>query len=144
MLLKFDKIYNNVDELPEDLSSPFTTAALLIHAFINYKPEDPEVCYKMIQKLMGEAQTFSNFDKSFIKDQMSQGDKWKYIGKSYFKGAVPENDYTPSEPFEIEVKENDYSYQEEGYARLLLKSGGADNERFITKKDERWKICYME
>lgn len=141
MLLKFDKIYSSVDELPDDLSSPFTTAALLVHAICSYDPSNEEVCYKMIQKLMGEAQEFNNFDRSFMKDQMR--DKWKYIGKSYFKGATPENDYTPDEPLEIEVEENPYSYQEEGYARLLLKSGGSDNDRFVTlrkMKDGRYVI----
>jgi hypothetical protein len=74
---------------------------------------------------------------------MNEGDRLKYIGKSYFKGATPENDYTPSEPLEIEVNENPYSYQEEGYARLLLKSGGTDNERFVTlrkMKDGRYVL----
>ena len=35
-------------------------------------------------------------------------------------------------PYTLTVSENPYSYQNEGYARLLLKSGGADNQRFIT------------
>ena len=143
MILKYDKIYNTADELPEDLSSPFTTAALVVPAISSYNPDNSEECFKMFQKLMGEALEFNNFDKSFIKDQMNEGDRWKYIGKSYFKGATPENDYTPSEPLEIEVNENPYSYQEEGYARLLLKSGGTDNERFVTlrkMKDGRYVL----
>ena len=44
----------------------------------------------------------------------------------------PNNDYTPSIPLTIEVKENPYSYDNEGYARLFVKSGGADSERPIT------------
>ena len=143
MLIKFDKIYENADEMKEDLTSPFNTAALFVHAIASYRPDNEDNFYNMFKKLIGEAQEVSNFDRSFIKEQMAQGEKWKYIGKSYFVGATPENDYTPNEPLTIEIKENPYSYQEEGYARLLLNSGGTDNDRFITlrkMKDGRYVI----
>ena len=81
--------------------------------------------------------------KSNINERMSQNDKWSYIGKSYFVGATPDNDYTPIEPLSIDVFDNPYSYQNEGYIRLLLRSGGADSERFITlrkMKDGRWVV----
>ena len=50
---------------------------------------------------------------------------------SYFKGAIPANDYTPVE-YEIEILKNDYSEIENGFLRLLVKSGGADSERPVT------------
>ena len=142
MKITFDKIYDNLDEYNVD-SSAFNTAALVVHAIASYTPDSEDNFYKIMQKLMGEAQEFNNFDKSFVKNQMGEGDKWKYIGKSYFVGATPENDYTPSIPLTVEVLENEYSYQEDGYARLLLKSGGADHERAITlrkMKDGRFVL----
>ena len=70
--------------------------------------------------------------KQNIKDRMMQNNKLGFIGKSYFKGATPSNDYTSDVPYEIEVIENDYSDDAEGYKRLFLKSGGADSPRPIT------------
>jgi len=81
--------------------------------------------------------------KQQISDRMNQNEKWKYIGKSYFVGSKPENNYEPTLPYEIEVSENPYSYSEAGYARLLLKSSGADNARPITLrklKNGRWLL----
>lgn len=70
--------------------------------------------------------------KQQIKDRMSQNDKSSYIGKSYFIGATPDNDYNPTLPIQLEVTENIYSDENEGYKKLFVKSGGADNERGIT------------
>ena len=70
--------------------------------------------------------------KQNIKDRMLQNEKYSYIGKSYFKGSTPENDYTPSSPYEIEITETPYTDVEEGYKKLFVKSGGADSLRGIT------------
>ena len=61
-----------------------------------------------------------------------QNNKYSYIGASYFIGSTPENNYTPQEPLQIEIKENPYMDSQDGYKKLFLKSGGADNERGIT------------
>ena len=144
MIINYEKIIENEDEiLTEDMMDAFKTAGLAVHAICNYTPENPEKFFNMLSKLMGEAQEVSNLMKSSINDRMKQNDKWKFIGKSYFMGASPDNDYTPSEPLSIEVKENPYSYENEGYARLLLHSGGADSDRIITirkMKDGKWVI----
>ena len=86
----------------------------------------------MIQELMGEHRPMSILFKQQIRDRMYQNDKYNFIGKSYFMGANPNNNYTPSTPLSIEVNENPYSYNNEGYVRLFVKSGGADHERPIT------------
>ena len=144
MILEYSKILENADEINvEDMQDAFKTAGLAVHAISNYDPNNTEVFYNMLSKLMGEAQEISNLMKSSIDDRMKQNEKWPYIGKSYFTGATPENEYTPSEPLSIEVKDNPYSYENDGYARLLLHSGGADSDRFITlrkMKDGRWVI----
>ncbi|MBQ8759203.1 MAG: hypothetical protein IJZ20_05870, partial [Clostridia bacterium] len=54
-----------------------------------------------------------------------------YIPFSYFIGATPENGYAPSTPFTIEVFENPYSFDNENWATLWVKSSGADNMRSI-------------
>ena len=66
-----------------------------------------------------------------------------YVPRSYFNGATPQNDYLPSQPYAVKVSENPYSYQNQGYAKLFVKSGGADSPREITlrmTKDGKWYL----
>jgi hypothetical protein len=66
-----------------------------------------------------------------------------YVPRSYFKGATPANDYKPDEPYTITVSENPYSYDDQGYAKLYLQSGGADSPRPIQlrqAKDGKWYL----
>ena len=70
-----------------------------------------------------------NSEISFI-DEHLKGQE--YLPWSFFKGATPANNYTPSKPYKITVKENPYSYQNAGYATLYVHSGGADSDRAIT------------
>ena len=133
MIINFDKLYTTKDELIYvDRTNPYNVAALFVNIACSYNPNDDTNFIEMLQYLMGENQPISALMRQQIKDRMTQNDKYPFIGKSYFKGATPNNDYTPSIPYEIEVTENDYSRQEEGYVRLFLKSGGADSPRPIT------------
>ena len=80
------------------------------------------------------------FDKSFIKDRFMDGKD--YVPRSYFFGATPQNDYTP-ESYRITVSENPYSYTNEGYAKLFIRSGGADSPREVLlrkAKDGKWYL----
>ena len=143
MLISYEKIIEKDEIKVEDMQDPFKTAGLAVHTICNYTPENPDKFFDMLAVLMGEAQEVSNLMKASINDRMKQNDKWPYIGKSYFGGATPDNDYTPTTPLSIEVKDNPYSYENEGYARLLLHSGGADSDRILTlrkMKDGRWVI----
>ena len=66
-----------------------------------------------------------------------------YVPRSYFTVATPGNDYLPAEPYTVRVSENPYSYQEQGYAKLYLRSGGADNPRAVVSrlaKDGKWYL----
>ena len=133
MIVTFNKIFDSKGDLETlDRTNPANVAAALIHVFTNYNLSDNTIFYDMLQFLVGEYQPLSEMMKQNIKDRMTQNNKYPYIGKSYFKGATPENDYTPSVPYEIEVIENDYSNETEGYKRLFLKSGGADSPRPVT------------
>lgn len=50
------------------------------------------------------------------------------------------NNYTPSEPFTITVSADPHSYDQEGYVKLFIRSGGADSPRPIVlrQKGEQW------
>ena len=133
MILKYDKIYSSKDDIKNlKRDNAFEVVGLVIHSICNYDPNNENICFDMIQDLMGEFQPMSNLFKQQIKDRMLQNDKYSFIGKSYFKGSNPNNDYTPNIPYEIEVFDNPYSYDNEGYVKLFVKSGGADSERPIT------------
>ena len=104
----------------------------LVHVICNYNKDNTNEFYEMLQYLLGDFQPLSELMKQSIKDRMLQNEKYSYIGKSYFLGAIPENDYNTTSPYQIEITENEYTDQEEGFKRLFLKSGGADSPRPIT------------
>ena len=150
MMLEFEKILESKEELEKyDRTNPNMVVALLVHTFCNYDKDNKDKMFDMLQYLMGDFQPLSPLAKQNITDRMMQNDKYPYIGKSYFVGATPANDYTPSVPYKIEVKENPYTDVEEGFKRLLVKSGGADSDRIVTvrlAKDGNyyvWSDTYM-
>lgn len=117
------------------LDSPFKTAALAICAFCAYAAA-PEIGIDMLNFLKGP-ESLSTYDKSFLKDRFSDV---KYVPFSYFEGAVPDNDYTPNEPFTVEFSTNPYSFDQDGYVTLYVRSGGADSPRAIKlrQKGNQW------
>jgi hypothetical protein len=133
----FQAIPANVAELqsiPEaNLSSPFGTAALTVLAMLRYE-QNPSDCEAMLDYLRGP-EPLSVFKKQFLKEHL--GGK-PYVARSYFAGTSKENNYTPSVPYTITVSSNPYSYPagEGVYARLLLKSSGADSERWIVLRQK--------
>ena len=109
------------------LATPFDTAALTVLALCFY-PQDKELCYSMLEFLSGPREVTPR-EKQFIRDRFMDGTD--YIPRSYFKGAVPGNDYTPSEPYRVEVLEYKNSRDNENYLYLYIPSGGADNPRQV-------------
>ena len=130
--------------LPEAaLTSPFAAAALSVLAFCQYE-KDAQAAIDMINFLKGP-QPLSNYDIQFLRERLA-GKYYKPF--SFFEGSSPQNNYTPTLPYTITVSDNPYSYTNEGYATLYLKSSGADNERPVTlrKKGEQWflwQITYL-
>lgn len=123
-------------ELPEsDLSTPFKTAALTVLALNRYS-ESPEDCLGMLEFLNGPRE-ISGYDKQFLRDRIKTKE---YVPRSYFKGTTPQNDYTPSQPYQISVSDQIYSYVNEGYVKLFITSSGADTPRPIVlrQKDDKW------
>lgn len=135
----FQALPESVDEmkaLPEaSLDTPFKTAALTVCALCAYAAA-PEIGTDMLNFLKGP-QPLSTQELAFLKDRFRDQ---KYVPFSYFKGAVPSNNYTPDQPFTITFHTNPYSYQNEGYCVLHVRSGGADSERQIKlrRKGDQW------
>ena len=125
--------------LPEAaLTNPFATAALTVCALCVY-PADKQIGTEMLNFLRGP-RPLSNHDISFLNDRFKDG---HHVPFSYFKGAVPANDYTPNTPFTITVTSGPYSDANEGYKKLFIASGGADNPREIVLRrlgDGRWML----
>lgn len=126
--------------LPEAaLDDPFKTAALTVLALCAYAA-DKSIGIEMLNFLKGP-RPLSNYEISFLDDRFRDGKT--YVPFSYFKGAVPENDYTPDRPFTITVESNAASDANEGYKKLMLRSGGADSPRSVQlrmKGDGQWLL----
>ena len=144
MEIVFNEIIDSKEKMINvDRTNPYNVAALVVHTICSYDKNNDLKFYEMLKYLVGEYQTISELDKQKIRDRMLQNEKYKVIGKSYFVGATPENDYTPDVPYKVNIIENDYSNSEEGYKRLLLKSGGADSPRPITLRLAKDGIYYL-
>jgi hypothetical protein len=125
------------------MKTPQETAAMFVAALCAY-PVSKDECVAMLNFLKGP-NPLSNRDVSFLSDRMSQNNKAPFLGASYFKGATPQNEYKPAQPYTVTVSENTYSNDRkgEGYVVLYIKSGGADAPRSITMrqaKDDKWYL----
>ena len=125
--------------LPQaQLATEFDTLAMTVVALCNY-PDNKDLAIKMLNYLKGP-RPLSNQEIQFLKDRFSDQD---YVPRSYFEGAKPDNDYMPSEPYQIKAFTNPYSYENEGYAKIFVRSGGADTERYCVMrkaKDGKWYL----
>ena len=111
--------------LPEaSLQAPHYAAALLIPALCLW-PSDREAAMEIINFLKGPS-PLSPYEISFIGERLRGKE---YTPLSYFDGATPQNGYVPSEPYTVTVIAVPNSFAENGYAKLHLRSGGADSTR---------------
>lgn len=128
-----------MQSLPEAaLQTPFQTAALTVCALCAYAAE-PQIGIEMLNWLKGP-RPLSGQELSFLKDRFRDG---KHVPFSYFQGATPANDYTPTTPFTITVESGPYSDANAGYKKLFIRSGGADNAREVVlrqKGDGQWLL----
>lgn len=124
--------------LPEaSLDSPFKAAALTVCALCAYAA-DKNIGTEMLNWLRGP-RPLNGTEISFLNDRFRDGKT--YIPFSYFEGATPDNDYTPSEPFRVTVQSTHVSGEEQGYMKLFIPCGGADGPRPIKlrmKGDGKW------
>jgi len=119
--------------LPEAaLSSPFQTAALSVCALCAFAA-DRQIGIEMLNWLKGP-RPLNPYEISFLNDRFRNDET--YLPFSYFKGAVPDNDYTPDEPFTITIEAGPYSDANAGYKKLYIRSGGADSPREIVLRQK--------
>lgn len=125
--------------LPEAaLQDPFQTAALTVLALCAYGAQEA-IGIEMLNWLKGP-RPLSGYEISFLKDRFRDGINVPF---SYFKGAVPENNYVPSIPYTITVEAGPYADANPGYKKLHIRSGGADNPREVVlrkKGDGTWLL----
>lgn len=113
--------------LPEAaLDCPFKTTALVLAALCSYERSEQDTI-EMLNFLKGPEEV-SPYERSFIRERLS-GKGYKAF--SYFAGATPENGYTPTQPYTITVYENPYSFDNENWATMHVRSGGADSMRQV-------------
>lgn len=120
------------------LQDPFQTAALTVCALCVYAA-DKNIGTEMLNWLRGP-RPLGPFDISFLNDRFREG---YHVPFSYFAGAVPENDYTPSQPFTLTVEAGPYADANPGYKKLHIRSGGADSPREIILRqttDNKWYL----
>ena len=139
----FAKLPESLEEfkaLPEaSLDDPYKTAALTVVALCVYAA-DKNIGIEILNFLKGP-RPLSNLEIQFIDDRLRDGKT--YVPFSYFKGAKPENDYSPDQPYTVTVESNAYSDANKGYMKLLIRSGGADTPREVQlrmKGDGQWLL----
>ena len=127
----FTSLPESVEEmkaLPEASGdSPYKVAALTVCALCAYAA-NKDIGIEMLNFLKGPS-PLSEYEKGFLRDRFM--DNKYYIPFSYFEGSSPANNYKPSEPYKVTVSSNPYSFQNEGYAKLFIKSSGADSAREV-------------
>lgn len=127
----FEKIPTSLEEFKAlkeaQLQTPQETAALFLIAMMAYKNNEA-LGFELLDFLNGPAD-LTPYDKQFLKDRLRGK---AYVVNSFFEGALPTNNYEPTLPYTIKVMDNQYSYAQSGYAKLFIKSSGADSPRPIT------------
>lgn len=126
--VEFDALPQSAAEVAPG-QTPEETAALTVAALVRYT-EDQAAGIEMLNVLRGPKGPFSAQEIQLLKDQLLRDRD--YVARSHFNGATPENDYTPAQPYSVTVADSVHSYDQEGYATLYIRSGGADNPRAIT------------
>ena len=133
MSLKFDTLPQSVDDIKASaygsLSEPEYTAGLFVAAMMMYE-KDKDLAFEMVNFLKGP-EPLNNFKLSFINDRLEKGAKFYKI-RSYFEGSTPDNDYTPEMPYTtVPIIRREDTFENEGWARVFMKSTGADTEREV-------------
>ncbi len=127
----FTKIPTTLEELKSldenNFKIPEYACAMFVAILTNFD-KNKEETYKMIDYINGPNEV-SVYQKQFLDERLQ--DK-QYKVNSYFEGATPENNYTPSTPYTTYVKSTIYTDDSEGYKRFWMKSSGSDHDRPIT------------
>lgn len=161
------------DDLPDtpeevakyDLKTPYDTMALLILAFRTWTPENEATCLEMLDCLTDTGSTIAGTDTPIpfsrytpwvnaLRDRMKQNSKYRYIGNAYLGGATKDNDYTPTAPYTITLRQSVYDPYAKAEVQggkvvspevkqVLISLAGAENDRyslFVQDDSGQWKV----
>lgn len=122
--------------LDGDFKSPFIVSALFVVALCVYA-YDRDECFRIIDVLKGP-QRLNAMERQFLHSRLMG--KSGYMGRAFLMGATPENDYSPSTPHTVLFVDNPDIFAEDGYATLLVHTGGSDRPRplKLRQKGEMW------
>ena len=126
--VEFDALPQSAAEVAP-CQTPEETAALAVAALVRYS-EDQAAGIEMLNVLRGPKGPLSAQEIQLLKDQLLKDRD--YVARSHFNGATPDNNYTPLQPYSVTVADSVHSYDQENYATLYIRSGGADSPRPIT------------
>ena len=125
----FEALPQTVDELkalPEAaLTDVYAVAALSLLALTKFEA-DRNASIAMLNFLKGP-DPLTPMAIQQNSDRFMDGKFYKV--NSFFEGATPANNYTPSQPYKVKVSSTPYSFETENWAVLYLHSGGSDNPR---------------
>ena len=82
----------------------------------------------------------TGYDTQFLRDRLRGK---TYLPLAYFEGATPQNNYTPSRPYVLQVLPDPRPQDmEPGYLRVYLKTAGADAPRPVKlrQKGSNWYL----
>ena len=124
--------------LPEaSMTDPFAVAALTVAALCRYEG-DKDACVSMLNYLRGP-RPLMGIDVQNLRDRLG-GKGYKPF--SFFAGAVPSNNYTPTQPYTIMISgAEDAATRAADRCQMLIRSGGADSPRPVDlrrKGDGTW------
>ncbi|MBO4761517.1 MAG: hypothetical protein J5520_07165 [Bacteroidales bacterium] len=132
----FKSLPTSVEELkalPDvSLKDPYAVAAMTVAALTSYE-SNQKACMEMLNYLKGPEE-MSKLAQQQLADRL-RGKSYKVM--SFFDGATPDNNYTPSKPYTVRVSSNSYSFQESGWATLYVTSGGADSPRPVKLRQKQ-------
>ena len=124
MLVTLNQIPGTLQEFrmcPQmDLSRPENTCVMFLCALQLYI-KDREAGVAAMNMLRGP-RPMTPYDSQFLRDRLR--DK-AYLPMAYFEGAMPQNNYTPTQPYVLHVLPDPRPQDiEDGYIRVFLKRQG--------------------
>ena len=142
MLVTLNQIPGTLQEFrmcPQmDLSRPENTCVMLLCALQLYI-KDREAGVAAMNMLRGP-RPMTPYDSQFLRDRLR--DK-AYLPMAYFEGAMPQNNYTPTQPYVLHVLPDPRPQDiEAGYIRVFLKTAGADSARPV-KLRQKGGLWYL-
>jgi len=124
-----------------DLRTPISTAALFVVA-LNAYSQNRDESIAMINYLRGPDPLNSD-DIRFLDERMALSNREGCLARSYLKGATPQNGYTPSQPYTVEITDNPYSYYDQDHATVSVRCGGSGDPRSIAMRKAADGLWYL-